>query len=263
MTIITLTTDLGLKDFFVGALKGAIYSQLDDARIVDISHQIEPFNLIQASFVLRNAYQNFPKGTIHIVGINSNNEKNVKNLSLYVDGHYFIGFDNGIFSLTFNKHPDKIVELNIPQDTDLLIFPAKDIFVKAACHIARGGTLEVIGKEISHIKELSLLQPIVQNNIIKGTVIYIDVYGNVITNISKSVIKQEANIKKCVINFSRNEFINGINETYDSVEPGERLCLFGSSGNLEIAINQGNASGLLGLSFGDTIRVELNGNKNS
>ncbi|MBN4066083.1 SAM-dependent chlorinase/fluorinase, partial [Candidatus Amoebophilus asiaticus] len=168
--------------------------------------------------------------------------------------------DNGIFSLIFEKKPDKIVELTISQDTDLLTFPTKDVFVKAACHLARGGTLDLIGKEIEKVKELSMLRPVVEDSIIKGTVIYVDSYGNVFTNITRSLIGEISKERKCIVNYSRNESIEAISETYSTVMPGERLCLYSSSGNLEIAINQGNASDLLGLTVGDIIRIEFHDN---
>lgn len=263
MPIITLTTDLGTKDFFLGALKGAIYSQIPSTTVVDITHQIEPFNLIQASYIIRNAYHHYPNETIHIIGISVDMNKHIRHLALMVDGHYFIGTDNGIFSLLFDKKPDKIVELNINQDTDSLNFPAKDIFVKAACHLARGGTLEVIGKEVTGFKEVAMLRPVVQDAVIKGSVIYIDSYGNAITNITRSFIKEAGKGKEYKVNYSRSEYIKHISEAYHAVVPGETLCIFGLSGNMEVAINQGNASRLLGLKVGDIIRIEFYDNQNS
>src|ERR1051326_4797986 len=125
MAIITLTTDLGLKDHYVSAVKGAILSQLPDVNIVDISHLVPTFDIVQAAYILKNAYPNFPPGTVHIIGVNAEASVKTPHIALSVSGHFFIGADNGIFSFLFDRVPDKIVELNIKQDTDNLTFPIK------------------------------------------------------------------------------------------------------------------------------------------
>ena len=189
MPIITLTTDFGTKDHFVGAIKGTIYSELPDARIVDISHQITPFNITETAYVLRNAYKSFPEGSIHIIGVDSELNEDNKHIALKLDGHFFICPDNGLISLlTSEIQPEKIVEINI-HDRIETSFPVLDVFVKVACHIARGGTLEIIGKLITSYKKIKELQPTVSEdkNSISGNIIYIDNYGNSITNISKKL----------------------------------------------------------------------------
>ena len=148
MSIITLTTDFGTKDHFVGAIKGTIYSELPNARIVDISHQISPFNITETAYILKNAYKSFPEGSIHIIGVDSELSIENKHIALYLDNHYFICPDNGVISLLASEiKPEKIAEINI-HDRVETSFPVLDVFVKVACHIARGGTLEVIGKII-------------------------------------------------------------------------------------------------------------------
>jgi S-adenosylmethionine hydrolase len=124
MPIITLTTDLGLKDHYVASVKGAILSQIPDVSIVDITHSIEAFNISQTAYVIRNCYKNFPAGSIHILGVDSELSLKNSHLAVFAGGHYFIGTDNGTFSLLFDElKPDKIVELNISQNTDSLTFP--------------------------------------------------------------------------------------------------------------------------------------------
>ena len=187
--IITLTTDFGEKDHFAGAVKGAIYSELETIKIVDISHSISPFHISEAAFVIQNAYKSFPSGSIHIIGIDSELNPENKHIAVYLDDHYFICANNGIISmLTSEINPAKIVEINV-HDKIESNFPVLDVFVKVACHIARGGTLEVIGKPITEIKQLTGIKPVVnpENNQIIGNVIYIDNYGNVICNINKTL----------------------------------------------------------------------------
>src|SRR5690606_27239958 len=132
---------------------GAIYSEMEDATIVDISHLISPFHLHEAAYIIKNAYKSFPKGTIHIIGVDSELNPENKHIAIYLDEHYFICADNGIISMLLAEiRPEKMVEINI-HDRIISNFPVLDVFVKVAGHIARGGTLEVIGKPISDIKE--------------------------------------------------------------------------------------------------------------
>jgi S-adenosylmethionine hydrolase len=244
MAIITLTTDLGLRDNYVASVKGAILKEIPDITIVDITHEIPSFDLPKSAFVLRNCYQDFPDGTIHIVGVNSESNAETPHIAVLANGHYFIGADNGVFSLIFDNTPKKIVELTISQDTDRITFPTKDVFVKAACHIARGGTLEVIGIIKKELLERTLFRAVYENNKLKGMVVYVDHYGNLITNISESSFKEYQKGRSFTISF-RKYGIRKISKSYCSVHEGEKLALFSSSGFMEISINKGHAKKLL------------------
>ena len=159
MAVITLTSDLGTVDYYVSVVKATILRQLENVNIVDISHNIAPFNIIHAAYVLKNAYEEFPPESIHIIGVNTETNEDNSHLAVYANGHYFIGTDNGIFSLLLDLKPDKIVEITTTRDSDNENFPLKDIFTKVACHIARGGTLEIIGTEIKEFsKEFAKLE---------------------------------------------------------------------------------------------------------
>ena len=189
MPIITLTTDFGTKDHFVGAVKGAIFSECENAKIVDITHEISPFNITETGYILKNSYKSFPKGTIHIIGVDSELSFDNKHIALELDEHFFVCPDNGVISMIASEiNPTKIVEINI-HDRIESSFPVLDVFVKVACFIARGGNLTVIGKEIFDFKNLVEIQPKIndeQTQII-GAVLYVDNYGNVITNITKKL----------------------------------------------------------------------------
>ena len=273
--IITLTTDFGEKDHFAGAVKGAIYSEMETIKIVDISHSISPFHISEAAYIIQNAYKNFPSGSIHIIGIDSELNPENKHIAVYLDEHYFICANNGIISmLTSEINPEKIVEINVHDNIESN-FPVLDVFVKVACHIARGGTLEVIGKPIAKIKELIGIKPVVnpENNQIIGNVIYIDNYGNVICNINKSLFEeigkgrsftiQARSIKFTNIYNRYSDFINFENPKSKRVEDGKKLTLWNSSGYLELAIYKsnpntvGSASSLFGLNYRDTISVNF------
>ena len=260
MPIITLTTDLGITDHYVGSVKASILRQLADVKIVDITHHVPPFNIRHAAFVLRNCYKDFPQGTIHIVGVDAESKLDAPHIAIYANNHYFIGAENGIFSLILDVKPDKIVELNITQDSDNLTFPTKDVFVNAACHIARGGTLEVIGTSKSTFSvERSGFKATFDNNFIRGSIIHVDSYGNAITNIKEDLFKQVAKGRKFTIHLgNRGHYaINKIHKKYTDVLSGEALALFISTGQLEIAMNEGSASSLMGLNLNDIIRIEF------
>lgn len=257
MAIITLTTDLGDKDIYQAALKGSILKLLPAANIVDITHNVSAFNVQQAAFILKNSFHYFPDNTVHLIGIDTVFNTDSRYLAVYYKNHYFVGADNGIFSLMFESDPEELVEINIMQDLKFLHFPLADIFVKAACHLANGGKLKEIGLPVENIEKKMNLQPVVEKNMIKGVVIYIDSFQNVITNITKEFFSQVQQGRRFTLSFKRNETINHLSWYYNEVPEGEKLCLFGISDHLEIAINKGNASGLLGLNLGDTVIIDF------
>jgi S-adenosyl-L-methionine hydrolase (adenosine-forming) len=257
MAIITLTTDLGDKDIYQAALKGSILKLLPSVNIVDITHSVAAFNVQQAAFILKNCFYYFPDETVHLIGIDTVYTKETKYLAVQYKNHYFVGADNGIFSLMFDAEPDEIVEINIMQDLKFLHFPLADIFVKTACHLADGGKLKDIGLPVTSVEKKMNLQPVIEKNVIKGAVIYIDSFQNVITNITKEFFNRVQEGRNFTLSFKRNETINHLSWYYNEVPEGEKLCLFGISDHLEIAINKGNAAGLLGLSLGDTVIIDF------
>lgn len=273
MSIITLTTDFGTKDHFVGAIKGTIYQELPDARIVDISHHISPFNITETAYILKNTYKSFPDGSIHIVGVDSELNIENKHIALKLDNHFFICADNGVISLLSQEiKPEKIVEINI-HDRISTSFPVLDVFVKVACHIARGGTLEVIGKTITEFKKIKEIQPSISTDskTIFGNVIYIDNYGNCISNISKKLFQEIGKGCSYEIKAKNYSFKTVLNKYSDIVDfniskelrqkDGTRMAIFNSANYLEIAMYRSNlqtvggASSLLGLAYRDVISV--------
>ena len=275
MSLITLTTDFGTKDHFVGAVKGAIYSELPDAKIVDITHEISPFNITETAYILKNSYKSFPAGTIHIIGVDSELSIENKHIAIELDGHFFVCPDNGLISMIASEiNPTKIVEINI-HDRIESSFPVLDVFVQVACFIARGGSLGVIGKEIKEYKKLIEIQPKVnqtQTTIIGG-VIYIDNYGNVISNISKKLFNEIGKGREFKLTARRHTF-SKIHVKYNDIvnysiaeerrqNDGDKLALFNSAGYLEIAMYRSNlktvggASSLLGLGYRDSITIEF------
>jgi len=273
MSIITLTTDFGLKDHFVGALKGKIITEHPQAQIIDISHDVDLFNISEASYTINAAYSSFPKGAVHLIGVDSERTLENKHIAMQWNDHFFICADNGILSILTQKIvPQKIAEINIH---DRLPEGASDmdVFVKVACHLSKGGAMSVIGKEISAIKEINELQAVVtsDNNSIKGAVVYIDHFGNCVTNISRKLIHEIGKGRSFEVKFG-NKTIKSIHKSYSDFKiserftlkdyEGERLALFNEAGFLEIAIYKsnpstvGSATSLLGLKFRDVVTIQ-------
>lgn len=256
MPIITLTSDWGQRDYFLAAVKGKILSRLPSVNIIDISHGISPFNLKQASFIIRNSFPHYPEGTVHMLSVLTEKTEKTPHLAVQYDGQFFIGADNGIFSLIFDHGPEKIVRMNASSDGGNKDIAARDRFVESAVHLASGKPIELLGEPVSQWKEQLHFLPVVSGDIIRGVVIYINQYENVITNITRDLIEKVSKGRKFIIEF-RGESINGISNSYQEVPIGEIVALFGSTGHLEIAINQGNAASLLGLDINDPVRVEF------
>ncbi|SHJ36087.1 SAM hydrolase/SAM-dependent halogenase family protein [Pseudozobellia thermophila] len=275
MAIITLTTDFGLKDHFVGILKGTIYKELPDVKIVDISHNVGPFNIQECAYILENAYKSFPEGTVHIVGVDAEPTPENQHIIVYVDGHYFITANNGVIGLIISeKKPEKVVQINIPNPLHGS-FPVMDVFVQVACHIARGGTLEVVGRPFDQLKDLRESAPTVTDNGNKiiGSVIYIDNYGNVVTNIQRNFFEAYRKGRDFELT-ARNTKLHRIHNKYSDIinfdleknkrkGAGDLLALFNSANYIELAIYKsdlntvGGASTLLGLDYRDTVTVNF------
>jgi S-adenosylmethionine hydrolase len=275
MAIITLTTDYGNKDYSVSSLKAKLISNIDNIRIVDISHDISPFNLSEAGYVLEGAFRDFPKGTIHILSVDSELTPENRHIAIMYEGCFFIGADNGVFSLIFrDKKPDQIVEINIHSNYNNNI-SADELFVKVASHIKRSGPLNVVGTEIEKIKEITNLRPVINKEInqILGSVIYIDNYGNVVTNITEKLFKEISKTRPFIIN-ARNVKFSKVYKNYsdaidfslekkDREEDGKKIAIFNNLGYLQLCIYRSNpqtvvsARTLFGLNYRDVVSVQF------
>ena len=275
MPVITLTTDFGNKDHFVGSVKGSLYNEISNVNIIDISNDISPFNIIEGAYIIENAYKSFPEGSIHIIGVDSEKTPEKKHLVIKLDGHFFICADNGIMSLVANRiKPEKIIDINI-HNSSSSSFTVLDVFVKVAAHIYRGGSIDLVGKEIYQLKELYDINPILneKNNEITGNVIYIDNYENVVTNISRLVFEEFGKSRPYVINARNYKFNSIVNSYSESIkfnvkkelrkEEGKKIALFNKANFLELAIYKSNplitggASSLFGLKYRDIVSIKF------
>lgn len=258
MSIITLTSDWGTRDHYIGALKGMLYNSIPGATIADISHGITQHNIQQAAFIFMNAYHYYPPGTIHFIGVNTH-IKNVKIdlLAIKKNGHYFIGANNGLFSLIFDETPVDMVVIN-PNENSSVLFDLNTISATVQ-HLSEGKNIYELGSRPSKFESRTLFSPVVEEDFIRGSIIYIDDFGNVITNIDKKLFDSQRKDRKIEIISRRSNIysILEISNNYGDVEAGGMLGFFNASGLLEIAINQESASKLLGLKLMDTIRIEF------
>lgn len=256
MAIITLTSDWGLRDYFMASFKGKILDRLPEVNIVDISHEVSPFNLMQASFIIRNTCFHFPPGTVHVISLLTEPSRETPHLVVKYNGHYFIAADNGIFSLVFDRPAEQVISITRDGGPGHVAMPARERFVEAAIHLASGKPVEQLGPAVSGWKEQLHFLPVVSGDVIRGVVIYVNHYENVVTNITRDVFEKVGQGRKFAIEF-RGDTIRHLSQSYREVPVGEIVALFGSTGHLEIAINQGNASSLLGLEVNDPVRVEF------
>ena len=276
MSIITLITDFGNKDHFVGKIKGEIYRNYNEAKVVDISNNVSPFNIMEAAYILENSYKSFPENTVHIIDVDSEITLEKKHIVVFLDNHFFISADNGILSiLTQSIHPKKIYEINIQEELRE-IDSSTNIFSKVACHLAKGGKPEIIGKAIDKIKSVKNLKPFINEDLsqIVSSVIYIDNFGNVVTNLKKDLFENTRRGRSFEISVRNYKFRNIFNKYSDIVkfelppnkrnDEGKGLVVFNSSDFLQISIyrsnpqNVGTASSLMGLKVYDSVTISFN-----
>jgi len=254
MPIVTLTSDFGWNDYYVALIKGAMLCEHQDLNIIDITHNINNYDIVQGAFILKNAYESFPKSTIHIISVNNFYDKKRRFLAVRYNEHYFLGPDNGIFSLLFDKMPNDIYKLDFSNKGT---FPLKNVYAKAIGHISKGMPFNEIGLPQKNVVERITFQPVISKAQIRGAVIHIDNYENVIVNISRKLFEQVWNERAYEISFRRNDPIQKIYNNYYDVPIGEILCRFNSADFLEISINMGKASSMLGLKIEDTVQIDF------
>lgn len=253
MAIITFMSDFGMSDHYVSAVKAKILSINSGLRIFDVSHHIEPFNIAHAAFVLKSVYNDFPKGTVHLIAVNSHGEKDQRYLTAKVDNHMFVSADNGLISLITEKEPSMVAEL-FNTNGGNSSFPAKDVLAKAAAMLASGSGMNDVGSYTKdYIRRIERKFRATRKQI-SGNVIRVDHYGNLITNIEEEVFNILRKDRSFSIQFGREKASN-VNNTYSDVDDGECFVIFNHLGLLEIGINKGNASQLIGLKYDSPVNI--------
>ncbi len=255
MPVITITSDFGWQDYYLAAIKGHLLRQTLEYPIVDITHNIESHDIVQAAFIFKNAWKNFPQGSIHLISVKNYYGEKKRFLIFKYKGHFFVGPDNGLFSLVFEEWPDGPV-YSLPSKTGQHL-PLKEVFGQAVKKLLSDSALKTLGPKVKDVVQRITFQPVITKNEIRGSVIYIDRFENVIVNISEVLFEQVAVNRDFNVYFKRHDPISKICGHYHEVPVGEPLCRFNSSGYLEIAINMGKASSLLGLNMEDAVHISF------
>jgi S-adenosylmethionine hydrolase len=253
MPVITLTTEWKADDFYNGIMKGKLCSLCPEAVIIDNATGIPVFNISHAAFVIRNTYENYPSNSVHIICVHSEGTNGRDYLVVKAREHYFIGTDNGIFNLILNTAPDEVVKLpSKPSDNEL------DIFARAAAELISGKKPGSIGKPLKDFTEKVPLRATIDKDVIIGSIIFIDSYGNAISNITREVFDRVFEKKEFRILIQSNKNYTGhISQKYSEEPVGELLARFNSLDLLEISINGANVAELLSLSVGSVVRVDI------
>lgn len=251
--MVTFTSDLGSRDFSVAAIKGAIISACTNfPQIVDVSHAVRQHDIKDAAYIVSNAYKYFPKGSIHLVHVNAAFGQH-KLLICEVDNNYFLTFDTGLLSLLFTEAGNKTYCVN-----EELMAPQSLLFEHSIAHVISLLQQEYLPKDFAYpypeAVGYKLLQPVTNRGSVRGSIIYIDHFGNAVTNISKDVLKDIVSGPRFTI-FANVGSTNQISNSYDDVEEGEMICLFNSAGLLEVGISKGRAVNLLGLKIDSPVIV--------
>lgn len=261
-SVITLSTDFGWDDFYVGFLKGVILGINPRAVLVDITHGLSPQRLLEAAFKLGTIPDYFPKGTIHLAVVDPGVGGARRPIAVRTKIHCWVGPDNGLFTQILQGHPGaQVFHLTNPRyflKPVSATFHGREIFAPVAAHLSRGLSLPALGKQIYDPVLLDLPEPLFKDNELCGQVLYADRFGNLITNLSREIIEQYIPGKEITVRIGHRA-IQGLQEHYAQARPGSLLALFGSSGLLEIACNLGSAAEILGYSPGKFLAVGLMG----
>ncbi|HKL38693.1 MAG TPA: SAM-dependent chlorinase/fluorinase [Bacteroidales bacterium] len=259
--MITLTTDFGLRDEYVGLMKGVINSINPMVPIIDLTHHITPQDVNWTSYLIYYSFLFFPPGSIHVVVVDPGVGSSRKIKLVKAADHYFLCPDNGLISKVAGFYkPEEIWDINNRRyflDDISSTFHGRDIFAPVAGHLSVGVKPELLGNRTNELLTFVLPEPaFTEPQTIEGNIIHVDQFGNLITNIEEQMIRR-LNIRyKDVLIEVAGQTIAGISKSYIMVGDGELLSTIGSKGLLEISVNKGNAESSLGLGKGERIRIK-------
>ena len=252
MPLVTLTTDFGLQDPYLAMLKGTLLCETPDLTLVDISHNVKNFDIVQAAYIFKTAFKSFPPGTIHLITVNDLSAAAQSYLVFKQFDQFFIIPDNGMLGLIMEKHQGTVYKVGSAS-----AIGTKKSLAVLVNRITRNVPLEQLGTVTEEVVQRFTLQPVLNNNQIRGTIIYIDNYDNAISNIKRSLFEQVSKGRPFEISFKRHPPITALSENYGSVEIGTPLCRFNQADYMEIAINMGKAASLLGLRLEEMIQIDF------
>ncbi|GAA4308197.1 SAM-dependent chlorinase/fluorinase [Compostibacter hankyongensis] len=236
-----------MQDYLIGAIRGQLHQLCRDHEVIDISHNITPFNFPQTAYLCKSAYPHFPDNTFHLILVNLFDRRPDHFLLAWHDGHYFCCADNGLLTMILGGKPDMTIRLPFGQDQPRHLVGVVRLFGMAIDRLSRGEALNRLGEETDTLVERLSLQPLIHDDWIEGQIIHIDHFENVVINITRQQFEAQRRGRPFRILVMRDEYISQISDTYADVAEGNKLALFNTAGFLEIAVNKGNAAGLFGL----------------
>ena len=259
--IITLITDWGNRDFFAGMLKGKLYSQITNVRIVDITHNVEPYNIREATIVAQNACMNYPQGTIHIIDVNSIEDKDTPFVVVLYKEQYYICTDNGLPYAVFGNDFSRAVVINTFHKSEFFTFAAYDLFCPVAAQLALGADLADFGPLTDTLYQITPLNSFVMNDTLKIYVSYIDNYGNADLNITYEEFERYRKGRKFSLYIHENT-VKEIRRSYFDVDANgghlsSLLLTVSATGHLQVALREASAEQLLGLQIMDALFVKF------
>jgi len=255
--IITLTTDYGTNDHLVGTLKGVILKINPEATIVDITHNVAPFDLLDAALAIGSAYSYFPPRTIHVVVVDPGVGTERRPLLVTAENQYFVAPDNGVLSVIYEREENVVVR-NVTAAHYFLqpiskTFHGRDIFAPIAAWLSKGWQTASMGEEITDHKKFALPKPKATDGVVKGIVMRVDTFGNLVTNFRVEDLPESALINGEVKFQVGNQAVSRMVPTFASGDAGEPVAYVGSAGYVEIAVNKGNASRTLSIGRGTAV----------
>ncbi len=257
MAIITLLTDYGESDHYVAALKAKILSINPVLRIVDITHQVPSCDIAYGAQVLRSVFHHFPRGTVHLIGVNDTGQSGDRCLAMQLEGHIFVGTDNGFFGLLSDQEATYVVDINKLKPVDTT-FPGRRILAPVAAQLASGKTITDLGPKVQEYKRMLPRQFKATRSLISGHVVKVDHYGNLVTNIDRQTFQTLCKDRGFEIKVGR-ESVYRIQDQIWQVEAGDLFVLFNDLGMMEIGINQGRADDLLGVGYDSPVLLKFDG----
>lgn len=261
--IVTLLTDFGTADYFVGALKGAVLASNPEARVVDITHEVPPYDVESGAFTLRAAFETFPAGTVHVVVVDPGVGSPRRAIAVKGRGHTFVGPDNGLFGLIYERvRPFRVFQLTNASYFRSEVSPTfhgRDIFAPVAGALSRGVSAEELGPEVFDFVRLpSAASERAADGTLVGAVLHVDRFGNVVTNITPAELNDETIARGARLRIAGREVRRFRRFFAEDVEgAGEPFAVWGSAGLLEVAIFRDSAARVLGVKRGDKVEVNL------
>lgn len=259
MQIITLTTDWGEKDQFIGQVKGLLYSTIADVNVVDITHNIKKYDIFSASFIVKNACMNFPENTIHIIDVDSYEDKDKSFIVVKANKQYYICVDNGLPSLVFADMEKEITTNTLYSESNFYTFAVLDNFCKVAKRLSENRDLEGIGYKMDDFVCKRLLpKPAIEKDRIICTVVYVDDYGNAYLNINNDTFLEVLDGRGFEIEVDRKVKIKNISHSYqDAKKQGDALLSVSATKNLQLSLREDNLSRLLRYNINDQVIIKI------